>query len=86
MYTQILTKEQFTTLKELYDKVKKIVNNDLITEEAKYDFIFSESISDELYKIVPKFEYYDPDTSYEEDVDAFVNAFDNLINSSYIVE
>ena len=42
-----------------------------------YDMIFSEHIS---RKILIDLDYYDPDTSYEEDVTAFVNAFNDKMS------
>ncbi len=41
-----------------------------------YDLIFSERISKSALGIVP-FDWYDPDTTYYEDVMAFMSAFDN---------
>jgi hypothetical protein len=53
--------------------VNEIYNSDIDWEE-KYDLIFTKSVS--LYVIREiSLDYYDPDTSYEEDVKAFVNAF-----------
>lgn len=65
-------------LKELYYKAKEIVDSD-ISWEAKYDMIFSEDISQQFFKLASSFTYYDPDTSYEEDVMAFYNAFTDYI-------
>ena len=45
-----------------------------------YDFIFSEDISKKIYEAFPDFHYYDPDTTYEEDVLAFIRAFDEYSN------
>lgn len=39
--------------------------------ETKYDMIFNENVSMRMYKLV-NFHPYDPDTSYQEDVEAFV--------------
>ena len=41
--------------------------------KMKYDLIFSPGMSRRMHALVP-FEYYDPDTSYEEDVRAFCRA------------
>lgn len=60
---------------ELNEKVNKVFNSD-IDWEVKYDFIFSADVSRRINQIV-HLDYYDPDTSYEEDVTAFVNAFNN---------
>ena len=48
--------------------------NDEVWEEC-YDKIFSASVSQKIWKMFPDFEYFDPDASYYEDVEAFVNNF-----------
>jgi len=40
-----------------------------------YDKIFSEDVSRKIWKMFPDFDYYDPDSSYYEDVRAFVSSF-----------
>ena len=40
-----------------------------------YDFVFSDNISHKLTKRFGRLDYYDPDTSYYEDVTAYINAF-----------
>ena len=60
-------------LLELHDNAAQIVNSDL-SWEAKYDLIFSPNLSGKVFKIC-RLDYYDPDTTYEEDVMAFYNAF-----------
>ena len=59
---------------EVYFKAKNIVESDLSWEE-KYDMIFCEEISKKAKKLSPSFDWYDPDTTYEEDVMAFFNSF-----------
>jgi hypothetical protein len=41
--------------------------------ETKYDMVFSDEVSNRMHELVT-FDYYDPDTTYEEDVRAFRNA------------
>jgi hypothetical protein len=60
---------KFKKLDKINSKVDKIMNSDLSWKE-KYDKIFSDDISMKV-----DLDYYDPDTSYEEDILAFVNAF-----------
>ena len=45
--------------------------------EKLYHKVFSEEISRVIYKRFPNFDWYDPDTSYYEDVNAFIEAFKN---------
>jgi hypothetical protein len=60
-------------LTSLYDQTIEIFESDL-PWDTKYDLIFSENISVEVFNLI-KLDYYDPDTSYEEDVTAFVRYF-----------
>lgn len=65
----------FQEIVTLYEQAKKIFDSD-ITWELKYDLIFSLEISK---KVSGKFEWYDPDTSYEEDVTYYMNAFGEYV-------
>lgn len=60
-------------LSEIYFKAKAIVESDF-SWEVKYDLIFNEEVSRKFSSIARGFDYYDPDTSYEEDVMAWYNA------------
>lgn len=42
-----------------------------------YDKVFSDEISRAICNKFPNFDWYDPDTSYYEDVNAFIEAFKN---------
>lgn len=64
---------------EIYERAKRIVASDLQWDE-KYDMIFSEDISRKF-----SLDYYDPDTSYKEDVMAFMNALDEYMGKLYII-
>lgn len=61
---------EFRELRIIYQKAYKIFESDL-DWNTKYDLIFSADVSRKV-----KFEYYDPDTDYEDDVKAFMNGFD----------
>lgn len=63
----------YKELKDIHKKAKKIVSSNLSWEE-KYNMIFSEEIS---YKT--DFYWVDPDMDYEDDVMAYMDAFDNHI-------
>ena len=41
--------------------------------ELKYDMIFNDRVSGKVFELI-SMDYYDPDTSYQEDVQAFYNA------------
>jgi hypothetical protein len=61
--------EGFEELSKVYREANSIYESKL-SDEAKYDLIFSKKISQKV-----PFSWYDPDTSYEEDVRYFMNAF-----------
>ena len=61
-----------------------IISNDILemSEEYEldawkelYNFVFSEEISKKIHERFPDFHYADPDTTYQEDVITFINAF-----------
>jgi hypothetical protein len=64
-------------LEELYNEAVRVFSAP-ISWEMKYDFIFP-GICTRLLTLYPSFTWYDPDTSYEEDVSAFMRAFRGLI-------
>jgi hypothetical protein len=59
-------------LNHIYNKAKRIQEAKDLQDNVKYDRIFSEKIS---RKVSHLFDWCDPDTTYEEDVAAFMNAF-----------
>ena len=54
------------------DQVFQIADSEAAAE-IKYELIFSEDLNRALSQIF-RLDYYDPDTSYEEDVQAYVSA------------
>ena len=65
---------KYNKVLKIYEKAKNIVNSDLEWSE-KYDKIFSKKIAGKV-----NFEWYDPDTSYQEDVEYFMNGFKEYID------
>jgi len=65
---------------EIYQKAKRIVSSKLDWED-KYDMIFSDEISKKF-----KFDWFDPDTSYKEDVLAFMVGFDEYMKKQQIIK
>lgn len=59
-------------LNKILGKANLIFDAKDLDWEEKYDLIFSDNISKRVYHL---FDWYDPDTSYEEDVTYFMNAF-----------
>ena len=60
----------YRELKEIHKKAKKIVSSNL-DWEVKYNLIFSDEIAGST-----DFEWYDPDMDYQDDVMAYMDAFD----------
>ena len=60
---------------EIYNKAVRIWEADDLSDDEKYDLIFSDEISRNF-----NFDWYDPDTSYEEDVNAYMWALEEHIN------
>jgi len=73
--TPLSTEDELQTI---FNRATKITLSDMSWEE-KYDHIFSDEISNRVLQLTD-FDYYDPDTSYEDDVWAFMNAFRDKIN------
>ena len=80
-----MTYLSYSKLLAVHSLANTIHCNTDITDEVKYDLIFSDKISRFVFNffntIRSPLEYYDPDTSYQEDVDAFMSAFNEKINS-----
>lgn len=78
--------QKLNELASMYETVTKITcnaRNENLWEEA-YGLIFSPSISrkvfDLCYELGSRLDYYDPDSSYEEDVMAFEMALSNKVD------
>lgn len=69
-------------LLKLHRKANEIYNNDRFSWEKKFDKIFSDKISVKINSLI-RLDYYDPDTTYEEDVSAYIAALnDYVVNHS----
>ncbi len=70
---------QIETISEILQIIEKA--NQVYNSEAdwllKYDLIFSDSISCNIFNLGLRFDYYDPDSSYEEDVRAYITALNH---------
>ena len=65
-------------LQKAFDKAGNMCDWDYDDDEVwgkLYDKIFSEDVARKMWKMFPDFEYYDPDTSYYEDLQALVSSF-----------
>jgi len=65
---------KFKKKNKIYQKAKKVVASEILTWREKYNLIFSDDISANF-----TLDYYDPDTSYKEDVLAFMSALDEYM-------
>lgn len=68
-----------TKLRNLHAQAREVFDSNL-SWETKYSLIFSKHISCQVFDLI-SLDYYDPDTSYQEDVMAFMNAFDEAMGS-----
>lgn len=88
------TDQSYLELVKINTKVQRLINEEDVDWELKYDTIFSPNISKKVFALMKElninFDYYDPDTSYEEDVRAFSDALDSKIEElskiSYMFE
>lgn len=87
MSQNILDSPAWSELKRLNNQLQELISNTFAASlesesldpwEATYDVVFSKQLSTRVYTALKTMnqtlEYYDPDTSYEEDVLAFANA------------
>ena len=71
-----------TTFRDVYslrDDIRLILTDEKLTSKKQYDMIFSDAISDKIFNLTTLPDYSDPDSSYELDVQAFVNAVDRWL-------
>lgn len=72
-----------STIYDLHKRATNIVESSALSWEQKYELIFNKSMSREVFSwfkgVGLELNYYDPDTSYEEDVRAFMFAFDEKV-------
>lgn len=77
----IVNNQDYLTLlrlqKEINDAYDKVMESTYSEEawEALYHFVFSDRIVHEIWEILPSFDWFDPDTTFQEDVCAFIDAF-----------
>lgn len=73
-----MTKQEIAyRLRALKDKAWEESDGDTNNKvwEELYDEVFSKEISRHIFNDFPDFDYRDPDTTYQEDVCAFITAF-----------
>jgi len=65
-------------LNKILGKANLIFNSKELGWDEKYDMIFSDKISSRVSRL---FQWYDPDTTYEEDVTSFMRGFNEYIEN-----
>ena len=73
-----VSQSEYEELQNFYEKLSKWEEEAVLGElswEDLYDIVFSKKVSKRIYKILPNFTWYDPDTTYQEDVVAFITQF-----------
>lgn len=65
------------------ERANRIIAAENLSWEEKYDLIFCKELSIKCFEIAKslgeKIDYYDPDTSYQEDAEAFISAVNEYI-------
>ena len=73
-------------LAELIDKAEVIFSNPDVSWEDKYSLIFGMKMWDKFKKAGINITWYDPDTSYEDDITAWMWAIrDHKVAAKYIL-
>lgn len=76
-----ILKNKLYFLKCAITEVYEVANSEMLWKR-KFELIFSDSISEQVRKWLNElelsFDWYDPDTSYEEDVKAYVRGLEDL--------
>jgi hypothetical protein len=71
---------------ELIHGICENIRESSLDVKEQYDLIFSDATIGQVSKLAAligtEFKYYDPDTSYEEDMDAFIFALRNYIDDA----
>lgn len=72
-----------SSIRELVSLVKEAnqITESTADWDVKYDLIFGLGIHQVIKEVGLNFSYYDPDTSYREDVQAFIRALNEFMES-----
>ena len=69
-------------LRQIATELKEVMHSDDLSEEEQYDLVFrihNKVVKPLLEEANLCLEYYDPDTTYQEDAWAYVNALKELV-------
>jgi hypothetical protein len=80
--------KQLQGMLELTEFVVKVANSD-VSPQLKYELIFNDTVSARItrrFSLGELYGYHDPDTNYEEDVAAFVDAVRKLRDDLRMIE
>lgn len=69
-------------LSDLIDAAKRIAENPRMTDVERFDAIFDMEIARKIRDAGYHFDWYDPDTTYEADVEAYVKALSEFQTES----
>jgi hypothetical protein len=76
------TSKTLGKLRQLVVELKEVLEDEELDWEKKYDLVFDthqQQVEDLLKEARLHLDYYDPDTTYEEDAKAYVSALDELV-------
>ena len=82
--TYVTLQDKINEIEIINRDVKQIIDNDGLEWSEKYNMIFSSNISLRVFELI-NLDYYNPDTSYEEDIMAFAYALNEWVNRVVII-
>lgn len=74
----IVNRTDYIWLEEFLERCSRLcdkAHESLLEWKDVYDSVFSKNEMKRLYEILPDFDWYDPDTTYQEDTVAFITQF-----------
>ena len=72
-------------IRHVFDDITEVYESEA-SWESKFDRIFSGGLCKRFRELAPRFSWYDPDASYEDDVRAFYWAAEEYITAKEYVE
>lgn len=79
-----INQSEYEELQNFYEKLTKWEEEAVLGElswEDLYDIVFSKKVCKRICEILPNFNWCDPDTTYQEDVVAFISQFKEYFNT-----
>jgi hypothetical protein len=75
--------EEKKELRELM-RVIRFIDESKLPAKSRYDLIFSNELSQRIFRLLPDFEFDDPDMDYNDDVSAFVRQLEDYLENNHL--